>query len=401
MPMRRTVGRAGLLLALAFAGGPAVFAAPGDPAIGRDFVVDRVVALVNAQVITQHEFEQALRPHILARGGIVDPEIRRRLYRDLRDQVIEQLVANILVLDEARKLELKVTPAEIDEYIGNLKQQNHWDDRELQRQVRGLGFENLAAYRTFTEGQILRAQVIQFKVWSRIKVGDGDVQREFLARYHGGESKDEVRASHIFFVVGPGDSRAALLAKQDRALDVRRQIAAGELSFEEAAQKYSEDAGTADRGGDVGFFARGTLEETFTDVAFGLATGELSPVVRTELGYHIIRVNERRSTPIRPEEKEEILSRLREDLTLRERERTYVAWVKQLRERAFVQLRVPDEAPVTLDFTPAVAAAEEPAAEAEPAAPPASAPPTSPSADAPAAPADADAPAAPQLDDLP
>ncbi len=88
-------------------------------------------------------------------------------------------------------------------------------------------------------------------------------------------------------------------------MDIKKKLDAGE-NFEELAKKYSEDKGSADRGGDLGFFSRGRMVREFDEAAFKLKPGEVSPVVRTQFGYHLIKLDEVQKPKTYEEDKEEL-----------------------------------------------------------------------------------------------
>ena len=105
------------------------------------------------------------------------------------------------------------------------------------------------------------------------------------------DTQERIRASQIFFKTSPNQEDAEQLALANRVL---RQLKSG-AGFEELARRYSEDE-NATRGGDMGFFPRGVQDKDFDKVAFNLKQGEISEVLKTAFGYHIIKVTSRPDT---------------------------------------------------------------------------------------------------------
>ena len=162
----------------------------------------------------------------------------------------------------------------------------------------------------------LREQVVQ--------VDTSFTEDELRERYERELPGTRIRARHILFRIPTGASPAQEDSVRALAESVRQRILDGE-NFAVLAGEYSQDPGTASKGGDLGFFTRGQMVPQFEDVAFNLDIGEVSPVVQTTFGFHIIRLDERIIPPF-----EENKDRFRQQLTnriLAEAESTYVAGV--------------------------------------------------------------------------
>jgi peptidyl-prolyl cis-trans isomerase D len=110
---------------------------------------------------------------------------------------------------------------------------------------------------------------------------------------------DEVRARHILIKIDPGADEAAKSKARAEADDLLKQVRAGG-DFEALAKAHSKDPGSAAKGGDLGFFPRGRMVPTFDAAAFALAPGQVSEVVETPFGFHIIKVEEKKAGGVRP-----------------------------------------------------------------------------------------------------
>jgi len=109
---------------------------------------------------------------------------------------------------------------------------------------------------------------------------------------------EQVRARHILLRIEPGASAEAVEERRKQAEALRARLAAGE-DFVKLAGSASEDPGSKESGGDLGFFKRGQMVKPFEDAAFGLQAGELSPVFRSDFGFHVLRVEERKAAQLR------------------------------------------------------------------------------------------------------
>lgn len=138
------------------------------------------------------------------------------------------------------------------------------------------------------------------KIDSSITVTDAEIQKAYT---DGAKDYEQVKARHI--LIAPKGSAAAQTGKKEltddeakaKAEDLRKQIIAG-ASFEELAKKESDDAGSGARGGDLGSFGHGQMVPEFEVAAFSAKIGEIPPVVKTQFGYHIIKVEAHESAPL-------------------------------------------------------------------------------------------------------
>jgi peptidyl-prolyl cis-trans isomerase C len=138
------------------------------------------------------------------------------------------------------------------------------------------------------------------KIEDSIKVSDEDLKKAYDAQKG---QYEQVKARHILiaFKGSPAaqEGKPVLTEEQAKAKaeDLRKQLVAGTAKFEELAQKESDDVGSGSRGGDLGEFNRGQMVPEFEKAAFEAKPGDITPVVRTQFGYHIIKVDEHGSTP--------------------------------------------------------------------------------------------------------
>jgi peptidyl-prolyl cis-trans isomerase D len=142
-----------------------------------------------------------------------------------------------------------------------------------------------------------------------VEISDGQVQALLAAREADAKAlyeerletydvPEQVRARHILLRVEPGASAEASEARRKEAEAIQARLVAGE-DFAKLAGELSEDPGSKESGGDLGFFKRGQMVKPFEDAAFALQPGELAPVLKTDFGYHLVRVEERKAAQLR------------------------------------------------------------------------------------------------------
>lgn len=138
-------------------------------------------------------------------------------------------------------------------------------------------------------------------VAEQLSVTDADVRKEYDAHPERFGQGEERRASHILIQADKGAGEAALKAAREKAEALLKQVAAKPDDFARLAKENSQDPGSAEKGGDLGFFARGAMVKEFEDAAFGLKKeGELSGVVQSDFGFHIIKLTAVKASKARP-----------------------------------------------------------------------------------------------------
>ncbi|MEZ4265076.1 MAG: peptidylprolyl isomerase [Myxococcota bacterium] len=315
-------------------------AAEGDEAWPPEdaTLIDGIVAVVNSELITSFELERAIAPfeaQITAGGERLDAAKRLKI----RGDVLEGLVNDLLILGEANKMKLEAKQSQVDEQLQRLKAGNDWDDDELSEALQGAGFASIAAYRSHVEKELLKNQVLSIKVASRVQVDEDEVQRAFDREVATAGGLTQRRAAHILLRLDEFSTPDQEAAAQARLLGIRKRVLDGEVTFEEEARRESQDTNAAS-GGDLGWFGKGDLDPTFEAAVWKLADGEVSPPVRTEFGFHLIRLTgERHKDSTTEEDRETLLRQLRYRLRERELERLYAQWIKTLRADSFIEVR--------------------------------------------------------------
>jgi peptidyl-prolyl cis-trans isomerase D len=185
---------------------------------------------------------------------------------------------------------------------------------------------------------------------STVNVSDREIQRFYEENSDRFSTPEQVKASHILFKTGPDKDEEAVRKKAEEVL---AQAKAG-ADFAELARKYSEDTTTADKGGDLGLFSRRQMVPEFEDAAFSLPEGAVSDLVRTNFGFHIIKVTEHKAPFTQPLDavKEEVRATIAQQKAQDEMEKAVASASEKLRASESVDtlsaqypLIVPQETP--------------------------------------------------------
>lgn len=262
-------------------------------------VIDRIVAVVDNEIILLSEYQSQLQ--LLAAQGAfkeLDKNQIEAVKRDLLDKMVEDKLILILAREDTS---ITVTPAEVNEaleqHIKNLKSRFP-SEESFRAQLAQEGLTEKALrqrYKDEVRNQLLKEKLLG-KQLNTTNVNNLEVKKFYE------EFKDSlpmrpasIKLAHILFYIKPG--REALESKKAEAESLLVRLKAGE-SFGELAREYSDDP-TAASGGDLGFFSRGDMVVEFERAAFALAPGQISDVVKTQFGYHIIKCEEKEGERIR------------------------------------------------------------------------------------------------------
>jgi peptidyl-prolyl cis-trans isomerase SurA len=285
-------------------------------------VLDGIAATVDDRIILLSEVESQLELLAMDGGKSVDQLANAD---SLRHEILKQMIDDKLILIEAEKdTTIKVTSEEIDDalnrHIDRIKSQFPTEQAFLtQLSAEGLTLRELRSrYRDEVKNQIYKEMLLNKRLNS-VRVSTGEV-KEFYTEYADSlpTRPAGVHLAHILIATQP--SQATKDSIYAFAQSIMAKIKAGE-DFAILAKNFSQD-GTAPEGGDLGWFGRGDMVESFEKAAFDLAPGEISDIIETQYGYHIIKCTDKKGDQIRashilfmfePTEEDVQLSKVRAD----------------------------------------------------------------------------------------
>jgi peptidyl-prolyl cis-trans isomerase SurA len=245
--------------------------------------VDRIVAVVNSEVITRSDLrlrvEQVTRQ--LSRQGTALPPADV-----LEKQVLERQIMERLQLQLASETSLRIDDVSLDRALGRIADNNKLSMTDFRKALEkdGISWDR---FREEVRNEILLTRVREREVEGRIVVSDAEVNN-FLAHPENVVGKEEYNLSHILFRTPEGASPEQLARVRAKAEDVAARIARGE-AFDKLAASYS-DAPDALSGGSLGWRSAERLPGIFADAVAALKPGQTSPILRSAAGFHIVRL---------------------------------------------------------------------------------------------------------------
>jgi parvulin-like peptidyl-prolyl isomerase len=268
--------------------------------------------------------------------------IERRL--QLQSRVIDDLLRKRLIAQEIERRRIVISPTDIDdrteiEWERILRQNNLTEEQAqeiLKRQGRTLeGFkrELRQAVELHLQTERLRDLVV-----GPIEPTDQELSAYLEEHREDYDTPEEVRARHILIRVPEGASEAEIAQAKKQIEDIKKELENG-ADFAELAKKYSQDPGSAPNGGDLGFFRRGQMVKEFEDAAFSLEPGQISDPVRTQFGFHLIKVEEKK--PAQHPELAQIRDKVLKDYIAAERTRRFEKFYAELKAHAKIFIADP------------------------------------------------------------
>lgn len=342
-------------------------------------VMEDTVAVVNGTPILLSEYQKEL-SSALDYWGRAEPEAMRDPdnLKKLRESTLEQLIDREVLYQEGGKQKIKVRERDVENGVNEIKARFAKDEngRDLteaeaeavfQKQLKIDGL-NYAQFREKLGKQIMARKLIDEMVRPKVKLPedkevkayfekvraylvsgsteapkDSDEESAAAFRQIAGQvkalSSERVRVSRILVKLSPRASANEKKRALKTAQEIRERLIEGTSTFAEIAREESEDPESAGRGGDIGYVIKGVAPPEFEKVAFSLPVGEVSEPIETDIGYHIIRVQEKRASET-PE-----FERFKEDLAKFMMNVSYQkeldSYVKSIKAKAVIERNLP------------------------------------------------------------
>jgi peptidyl-prolyl cis-trans isomerase SurA len=302
----------------------------------RAELVDRVAAVVNNEIITLGEVMKRASADLQRADQDTPPEQRAQKHEDITLRVLNAIIDERLLDQELREAKITIDDKQVDMGIQDVMKRYNLNSDQLGQAVANEGL-SMTEYREQMRKQLGRYQLIREKVFKLVKVTEADIRTEYdrMARDEGKEI--EVHVRHIVVSVAENAPQAEVDQAYATAKAIAVEARQPGVDFAELAKKRSQGSSAAD-GGDLGFFKRGAMVPAFEKVAFNLQPGDVSDPVRTGVGWHVLKLEERRAVGLLPlaELKPQIEDKLRREQS----ERASAQYVKSLRQGAVVDIKL-------------------------------------------------------------
>jgi len=300
--------------------------------------VDSVVVTVNGVFITESKLEALVEEQfakIAAKTTQLPPEFAKQYKQQIRTQMLEKLIVEQLLDEKVKEAGIVITEEEV---MASLKEQISKQQPSLtleafqaMYEARGQNFDELKQQFRKSLGY---QKIVMAQGAGEVTVTEEEVEKYYSENQQKFELPEQVRASHILIKPDASDPNTdpneAKAIARSKAQDLLEQIKAG-ADFAELAKAHS-GCPSGPNGGDLSFFGRGAMVPPFEKAAFELEPGQVSDVVETKFGYHIIKVTDHKEAGVSPFE--EVKTRLINELTQRKQLEAFQNYVQSLKNEA-------------------------------------------------------------------
>jgi peptidyl-prolyl cis-trans isomerase C len=312
-------------------GGPATPPAPAKPVPAQ---LPPVLAHVNGEDVKKEDFDRMIKGMEDQAGQHVPPDRRDEIYRN----ALDQLVTYTLLTQESKARGIKVDDSEIDAKVKTVRDRFPTQQAfEAALKAQGLSVDELRAE---ARKDLTVSKLVDTEVGTIAGPSDADAKAYYTKNPDKFTQPESVRASHILIRVDE-KADAGAKAKAKTTIDTVLKKAKGGEDFGKLAQQYSQD-GSAAQGGDLGYFPRGQMVPAFSDVAFALKPGDISGVVTTQFGYHVIKVVDHKPAGVTPYDQltADNLTKLKQMIEGEKKQEHMNAFIDGLKKKAKIEVLI-------------------------------------------------------------
>lgn len=298
-----------------------------------DDVVDRVICVVNNDAITQYELDEAELYYLAeTRERPSDGEARKAL----RARLLQNLIENRIQLQQAERDKVVIEEPELAEAIGEIRTKlKAKDDTEFEAMIKSQGL-TLEGVRKRMRDQLMVQRVVRRKVALRISVTEQEIDKYLVENREKLETGLTFGARHILVAPDPTKGDDGWTAARAKADELYAQLLEGQ-DFIDLARKHSADPSGKD-GGSLGSLKRGELSPDIEEAILRLSPGEASPPFRSQLGYHLFRLDSRDA--LSGDSLVQVRGQIREILYRQKYDARLKDWLVEIKQRAIIDIRM-------------------------------------------------------------
>ncbi len=295
------------------------------PCAARAVVVDRIVAVVNDDIITETELNAAT---AVAVGGLRSGK-QREYHVNTKSVVLDNLIESSLIKQDAEKIGIEVSELEVDESIDTVLERNGLTQDELIAALKAKGLP-YKEYRNQIRDELIRVKFMNARFRSRIEIRDENVEEYYNQHIDEYYAEPKVRLAVLLLTDGNKDML------QKKLKTIKQGLKDGE-KFTELVKQFS-DGPTASQGGDIGYLQKGEIAPLIEDIADSLKVGEVSKPVRAKNGIYIVKLIDRKKKEPKPIK--DVERQIRNILYKKIMKERYDFWLDNMKKIAFIDVRL-------------------------------------------------------------
>ena len=307
--------------------------AGGTPA-GGDEIVERIVAVVNDDIITYLEVQKEMSPYEAQVKAVgYDPEKEQQMLYRVRNDVVNKLVDQKIADQEIKRHKITVNDEDIDNNIEQIKESKSWTDEDFRKALEREGM-TIESYREKLKSQAQRARLLNTAVKANIVITKEDVAAYYASNIEKYQGELTYHLRNIIMRVSELAGTDGKRAVSEKMENVHAELTKG-APFESLARQYSESV-LAKNGGDLGILAYKDFSPQLKEALAGLSKGEYTAVLDTDQGYQIFYIENMLKENEMP--LEEVYSQIENTLFKELSEKAFVDWIETLREASHIKI---------------------------------------------------------------
>jgi len=294
------------------------------PALVRSEVVDRIVAVVNGELITLFELNQRVKPYLERFRGKELGRKEKEVILKMKKDVLNKMIEDILIKQRAEEYGIEVTDMEVQNRIRQIKNRNQMTEEELRRELKRQGM-SMEEFSKKIREDILKHRLISAMVKRKVVVTDEEIEEYYKKHKADFRREKKVKLNLI------------LLPDSVKAKEIFEKIKQGKISFAKAAAEYSVGP-QPDKAGDLGYVDWASMNADFKEALKNKEAGDIAPPFEFKDKAALLKVRDIQSGETRP--LSEVKDKISDQIYKKKFSRQYEEYLSQLREKAIIDIRL-------------------------------------------------------------
>jgi parvulin-like peptidyl-prolyl isomerase len=298
-------------------------------------VTERVIAVVNGDAITFYELNAAMEPVLKRIEALYKGPNKDKVIAEARESILNRLIVDRLIDQEAKKYGTSIKDEDIMSTIRGMLTNQKISMEEFTARLAKGGF-TFEQYKEKTKEQMLKQRILKFEVNYKVSVSDEEIGEYYRKHRDEYEGKDAVRIKQILLPFPKDADQRQKEKLRTEAELIHKSLMAGD-SFDQTVAKYAQKQGVQAMG-DMGFLEKGAMVSEVDQIAFRMKVNEISPVIESPVGYHIIQVIDKRGEGLKSIEsvRNEIKIKIEDE----KMEKKFDEWVEGLRKKSLIEIKL-------------------------------------------------------------
>lgn len=303
------------------------------PRVSYGEVIDRVAAVVNDEVITQSEVDMMIRPFFEQMKNTYHGQELADKLNEMRRSLLNQLIEDRLVYQESVKMKIEIQDSDVDEKIQEFKKRFKTED-EFSKIMIAQGM-TMTKLREKYRQQIAIRRLQMAQVRSKVLVSPKEIEDFYQTHAEEFNMPEKIKLRSITIRKAPDKQGKPDEDAKSKAEQILADVKKG-ADFAKIAEAHSEDH-NATSGGDLGFVGRGEMAKNIDEIVFALNPNDISPLIESDIGYHIFKVEERQAG--KKSSLEEARQFIHEVIFREKSKKRFEEWMKELKSKAYISIR--------------------------------------------------------------